>query len=176
MAERKSLDELEIMSPKELGGILLLQVGENVIDVEYIKDIIDSGAYLEARDFNNWAALHYFTAHGYGDIVRLLISAGASLEVKEDYDRTPLHYAAHYGHVDTVKALLAAGAFIEAIDKRGHTSLHYSAYNGNTGAILALLDAGASKEVKDTHDQTPWDVATSYIRDMVPQLNPNYHD
>ena len=63
-------------------------------DIEAVQSLIDKGADVNARDVNEWTALHHAAEYGYPDIARLLIQNGADVNAREMDEWTPLHLAA----------------------------------------------------------------------------------
>jgi ankyrin repeat protein len=51
--------------------------------------------------------------------------------------------------------------------------LHYSARSNSKAVAKILIDAGADKGSKDNEDQTPWNLASSELRQSLPELKPN---
>lgn len=143
---RKSLDELVLMSPKELGRILSDTYSDTPWESEYIKDLLYAGAdpNIDNDDFYGQTPLHY-AIHDDIEIIKLLIEAGANLDARDNLEQTPLHYAVNPRYtpdIDVIRLLLATGADITALDE---------------------------------DDRTPWDITSSIVRSSIPQLNLNYN-
>jgi ankyrin repeat protein len=62
---------------------------------------------------------------------------------------------------------------MDAQNKNLQTPLHLAASFNRKAVAKLLIDAGADKGAKTKKGQTPWDLATIYIRQSLPELNPN---
>lgn len=144
------LDKLEIMSPKELSELLLdeLKSSSYILDNSYIKDLINAGASLEAKDYAGFTPLQYAAHRGLVEAVKALLEAGADLETKDGDDWTPLHRAAYYGKVEVIKLLIKAGASLGEPDTIGCTALYLAASSGHMNIVTLLLTAGAPRDKK----------------------------
>ena len=65
---------------------------------------------LSAKSEMGRTALHYASAQGRPECVRLLIDSGADVRAADNYGDTALHRAAMYGHLDVARLLLDSGA------------------------------------------------------------------
>ena len=90
-------------------------------DAQAVKDLLDAGADLEARDSLGCTALHNAASDGTAETVNAIINAGADIEARDKDGWTPLHWAASNSTVGIVNVLLEAGADIEARDIFGQT-------------------------------------------------------
>lgn len=120
MANRKSLDELELLSPKLLGAILLYQLRSSDTYIQYIKDLINAGASLVVN-ISIGTPLHLAVDFNNLEIFKALIEAGAPLEAPGNAGWTALHRAAFYGQIEDVKLLTAAGASKDVLNKMKET-------------------------------------------------------
>ncbi len=159
---------------REPSGDLL--VGAEAGDLEQVREAIEAGADLDARDPRKrtrdrtplWLAI----AGDHERVVRALLEAGADVESRDrprderyyqlrepatkknfaDADArfglTPLALAAVLERVECASLLLAAGADKEAKDGRGYSCLQLAALNGNLGVLKTLLDAGADPSAR----------------------------
>lgn len=121
MDKQYTIEQLEEMSPNELGRILLYRASGNPVNIQCLKNLINAGAYMEARNADGWTALHYYVCREWIEGVKVLINGGAFIDAKTNVGRTSLYYAAQYGHTEVVKILLGAGASKEALDNNGRT-------------------------------------------------------
>lgn len=120
VAKRKSFDELELLSPDELGRILLDE--QNFWYLEYYDKIIAAGASLEVRNGSGLTPLHMAIIYNQFELAKLLIESGANLhDMDYIYNWTPLHHAADKRNYDIIKLLLDAGASKDDKDKLGRT-------------------------------------------------------
>lgn len=111
MNERKSIDELTFMFPKELGELLLMEINKLYPNIEYIKDIIKAGANLNVLDNKDKSSLWWAISIDNNEVAKLLIEAGADVNLGDALNVTPLQLAVGTeSNIEIVKVLLAAGA------------------------------------------------------------------
>ena len=122
-----------------------------------IKDYINKGADINAKDSEGKTSLHNAAVVGNLNMVELLIEKGASVNIADSkYNKTALHYAALYGKESIVNALLEAkGIDVNAKDDRGCIPLHSVAQKGYTNIAKALIEHGADINTKSEHNLTP---------------------
>lgn len=164
MTERIPLEKLEIMSPKELGIILLSILDDDHVDVEYVKDLLAAGAPLEAKlvDYD-YTPLHLAAMWGNAELTRLFIELGANIEARDNVGKTALHLAADEGRYSVAKLLLAAGCKIDPISDGLHeTPLHYSIINRHRDVSVLLMENGANVNIKECNDNSPLHLAIIY--------------
>ena len=110
---------------------------------------------VDAKDGNDWTALHHAAKAGRLSVVARLIAAGANVNVKNQYSEAPLHWAV-YGDAAVVATLIAAGADVDVRDGNGWTPLHHAAYGGHAAAVAALIAEGAAVDLMENNgDETP---------------------
>ena len=63
------------------------------LKVDVVRQLIDHGADVAARDETGLTSLHLAAFSGSFDIVRLLIDHGADVTAQDGCSVTPLHYA-----------------------------------------------------------------------------------
>ncbi len=102
-------------------------------NIESIKQHLDAGANVSAKDVNDWTPL-YNT--GKKEIAELLIARGADVNAADKSGWTPLH-AAVMGGKETVELLIANGANVNAKVASG-------SYKGMTP-----LDLASKAEIAD---------------------------
>jgi len=124
-------------------------------DVRKVRELLDRGADVNARDEDGVTPLHYAAYYGFLDAARLLLDRGADVNARDEFGGTPLHYAAGSGHVNVVRLLLDRGADVNARDEDGVTPLHYAAYYGFLDAARLLLDRGADVNARAKYGVTP---------------------
>ncbi len=82
---RPTIDELEILTPDQLGKLLRSEVYRDYPDVQYIQDLLDVGAPIDYRADGGWTSLHSAARYGKIEVVSLLLSNGVDIHIK-DYD------------------------------------------------------------------------------------------
>lgn len=105
-------------------------------DVERLKQALNIGADVNARDAAQNTALHLATIHAHADAMRLLIEHGADLDAQNSDLSTPLHLTAK--NMETIRILLEAGADPNITDK-DWTYPYYFAFYGSMSRELAEL-------------------------------------
>ena len=74
----------------------LLHSAVGVASIKEIKELLNEGADLEARDMFNQTPLHCAVNRGTDDnveIANILINAGANIEARDQRGKTPADYA-----------------------------------------------------------------------------------
>jgi hypothetical protein len=90
------------------------------------------------------------------------------------------YWACHEGDVNTVKKLLPklSSKDIDRIESNGSTALHAASYFGNANIVRLLLDRGASTTIRNKHDKTAnQEASTDEIKDLFKSVTkPEYDD
>ncbi len=84
MSNKRTIDELEVLTPDQLGRLLHAEVREDSPDVKFIQDLLYVGCPIDARSFRGRTPLHIAAKLGKGDILKLLISLGADVNIRTD--------------------------------------------------------------------------------------------
>ena len=137
---------------------------------EVVRQLLDRGADIEAKDKNGETALIRAAWVGETKVVRLLLDRGADIEAKDKDGETALIWAACLGEAEVVRLLLDRGANIEAKGRHGYTALMVSAINGRIGIIKILLAAGANMGAKNENGETALILAERKGQDQVSDL------
>ncbi len=119
---RKSLDALEMLNPEELGKLLLAEVMEDSPDVRYVKNLIDVGCPINAKDEFGCTPLHYAARYGDFEVVELLIKCGGDINAVDMFNRTALYWASKMGELEVVELLLSNGADIYIRNTNGNST------------------------------------------------------
>lgn len=125
-------------------------------DVEAIKQLIASGANVNAKDkgFNNGTALHVAVESGNLEIVQMLIDAGANVNVKNKSEQTPLLMIDEDATPEIVRLLIARGADVNAQNDEGETALMLASDENKIEIVRILLEAGANPNLRNEDDET----------------------
>lgn len=99
------------------------------------------GLQLDKRDAQGATPLHYASAKGSRDIVKLLLDAGADASIADNQSRTALHLACQAGNKDIIRLLCDNGADLNGTDRQGQTPLIYAAKYGKSEACRFLAGA-----------------------------------
>ena len=130
----------------------------------FIKFLIESGADLEAMDYNGWMPLHFAARNGSLELAELLISSGADVNVKDKWGQTPLHWATRKNSLELTQLLISSGADVNAKADDGRTIFHiiidllntYTIHPiTNSEIVKFLLSSGADVNAKDNDGNTP---------------------
>ncbi len=172
---KKSLDELEMLNPDELGKLLVAEVENNAPNVQYMQDLLDVGCPIDGRDAWSRTALHYaaignVNLDGKLEIVKFLVSKGADVNARDRNGCTPLHKTGR--NLETIKFLVSNGGDVNLQNANGETPLHCAVHDQYYFIIKFLLSVGASVDVQDVLGLTPWNYALSDIRESFPKLSP----
>ncbi len=132
-------------------------------DIKAVKDFLDKGINVNARDINGRTALMIAVYDESKDIVEMLINAGADVNAHDKYGLTSLHWAAEKGHTNIVEMLIKAGADVNAKNNNGSTALHRAAL-GPKGIVQILLKAGVEVNSQNKYGRTALMLAVQYRR------------
>lgn len=111
----------------------------------------DMAYYINVRDTNFFAPMHYAAKNGWANVVTVLIENGAETTPKaasKDREWMPIHYAAKGGHLEVIKVFLANRVDKEVKTYFGLTPLLVAAEFGHLNLVQFLLESGAKKDVK----------------------------
>jgi ankyrin repeat protein len=125
-------------------------------ELERVKELLDAGEPLEARDtatgFAGRTPLHHAAGGGHyypkgrhREVAALLIARGAEVNARAEGGYTPLHVAAGLGRVDVAALLLEKGADINATDQRAvpTTPLQAAVLQGQEQIVALLVERKA---------------------------------
>ncbi len=186
-----TIDELEILTPDELGWLLLAEVKNDSRDVQFIQDLLDVGCPIDFPDSSGWTALHLAARYGNHEVVKLLISNGVDIHVRNINGWNLLHIVSGCGillltetfvtnigitaryklgshevdqhaYIEVLKLLLSNGAQVDAKDGDNRTLLHWAARIGNVLVAEFLISNGADVNARDIRGYTPLGCAYKY--------------
>lgn len=141
------------------GRFSLLSVAVEHGLVSLTKQLIKSGAAVNAKTRGEDSPLLAACGAGHGEIVDLLLAAGADVNKKStisdegDPGETPLMNAAEDGNRELIAKLLKHGADIKAKTRRGRTALSFALFKGKIDreVVRLLLKAGCPVDGRDLH-------------------------
>lgn len=124
-------------------------------DVDRMRNLLDQGADMQARDQIDLSALDYAcgampsfagNAKGSPEAVQLLLDRGADINAAGKQGRSPLMYAVRTRNLRLVKLLITHGADVRRISRDGHSALFY-AHLDHSDAVTELLKASGATSV-----------------------------
>ena len=111
-----------------------------------IKELLEQGADVNAKNGLGWTPLHYAAEKGYLEVVRLLVEKGANINARTKLGMTPLHWAAEKGHLYVVRFLLEAGANPALRDNKGKTPANLAREKGH-GNVAKIIEGWVKRLV-----------------------------
>ncbi|KAM9788342.1 receptor-interacting serine/threonine-protein kinase 4 [Neosynchiropus ocellatus] len=118
------------------------------------------GTSINAKDEDQYTALHWAAQNGDDAIARLLLDRGAAINETEGQGRTPAHVACQHGQENVIRVLLSRGADVRIKGKDNWTALHFAAWQGQLGIVKLLIkQAGANVDWQTTDGRTPLHLA-----------------
>lgn len=128
--------------PRKIDHDLLNEAGWG--RTEKVKSLLDSGAYVDARDDNGDTSLIAAAIMGSSETVKLLLERGADVNAKNNLGSTALIEAAAMDKTDIVELLLSSGADKKVTNIAGLTALD-AALIEKHAEMAHLLRSGAGK-------------------------------
>ncbi|WP_026533210.1 ankyrin repeat domain-containing protein [Arthrobacter sp. H41] len=141
----------------ELDRRLILVAKAN--DPVRVRELINSGGNVNARDVLQDSAFLYAGAEGFNEVLQLTLAAGADVRSTNRYGGTALIPASEHGYVETVRILIAAGTDVNHVNNLGWTALQEAILLNDGGpnqreVVRQLLDAGADPGIRDAEGNT----------------------
>lgn len=103
-----------------------------------------------------------------GDLkaIEQAISAGANINIRNPKGLSALHLAIINNRINIVKKLLSYkdNINLNISDKFGYSVLHEATKRQSSESIKLLLDSGADTEIENNDNQTPLQLAKSYLK------------
>jgi hypothetical protein len=117
-----------------------LYVAASQGDLEGVRQLLDSGVPVDAKNTAGWTALMKASMEGHQPVVQELIQRGADVNIQGRAGWTALMQAAQFGHLEIVKILLDRGAELNGQSVNGSTGLMFAATNGHLETVRYLLE------------------------------------
>ena len=129
--------------------------------IETVRQLLDTGTPVTARDARQWTPLHVAVATGQLAIVDLLLERGAEVHALHGQQSPPLFLACNKPYAAIVERLLRAGAHVDDANPGGLRALQIASMMGQTAVVRALRQGGASLELVDAAHETALHLAAS---------------
>ena len=155
---RQINDIVESNKETALHVALGIQVPSEELRLNIVKNLIQNGAEINARDKHKFTPLHYATENGDLEIVQHLLDHGAHIEAKNDVKRPPLLFAVGENHLEVVKCLIEKGAQLDN-NEYGYTALHIAAEYSSLEMVKLLVQNGAKIDKTTIKNHTPFEIA-----------------
>ncbi|MGL4941692.1 MAG: ankyrin repeat domain-containing protein [Thermoguttaceae bacterium] len=125
-------------------------------DVAELRELVETGADLEATTKLGWTPLHFAAKHANLDCCQTLIDAGASMMARTQMRGwTPCHIAALEGHTAIVALCIEHGFDQNTVTPEGWTPLHAAVEHAHVETVRFLLQNGANPNLaKRQHTAT----------------------
>jgi hypothetical protein len=141
----------------DLDSRLILAAKAN--DPARVKELIDAGGDVNAKDALQDSAFLYSGAEGFNEVLQLTLANGADVNSTNRYGGTALIPASEHGHVETVRILIAAGTEVNHVNNLGWTALQETILLNDGGpnqqeVVRQLLNAGADPGIRDAEGNT----------------------
>jgi len=111
-------------------------------DLTQVRQLLASGAQIDAADANGNTALMVAAAHGYTDIARLLVDRGADVDARGYIGNTALIFAAQEGNAEIVQLLVDRGADPDARNQYGSSAPRLAVGWGHGEVAQVLNQSG----------------------------------
>lgn len=122
-------------------------------EADKIKELMQSGLDVEARNGRGFTPLHEAIWDGKQEIVKRLLEGGANVNAPinaRSLDWAPLHEAARFGFNSIIDMLLEKGADINSLNTKGKTPLDVAVQYSQATTVKHMVARGAnaSSEVR----------------------------
>uniref|UniRef100_A0A8C4QZV3 Ankyrin repeat and sterile alpha motif domain containing 1B n=1 Tax=Eptatretus burgeri TaxID=7764 RepID=A0A8C4QZV3_EPTBU len=151
---------------KLLSGKRVPSAGKAVQPLSELLHSIWRGPNVNCVDCSGFTPLHHSALNGHKEIVQKLLQHEASPNIADEKGCFPLHLAAWKGDVEIVRVLIQHGPSHKINDQNAkhETALHCAAEHGNADVVSVLLEELADPTLRNSHFQTPLDLAACYGR------------
>ncbi len=113
---RPTIDDLEMLNPEELRGLLRFEVRKSSPDIQYIRDLFTVGCPIDLNDEFNSTPLHWLNNTWPLELLELFLSNGVDINARDKNGQTPMHQAVVKGDIRIVQFLISNGAKVNIRD------------------------------------------------------------
>jgi ankyrin repeat protein len=166
--EKKTEELKEIIENKDQVNIrdnygqTLLMIAVIEADFEIVKYLVNQGASLDARDYEENTVLHFAAETGNLKMLKFLVDnlEKKQKELAEEAKKAAEKKAAKEDVTKEEAAGEEEKPVVKVINRQGMTPLHIAAEMGHTKIAEYLVDKGADPEIRNRGDNnTPLDLA-----------------
>jgi hypothetical protein len=134
--------------------------------------LISNGADIDAKTTKGWTPLFDASRWESFEIMDMLLKAGADVTKIDSNGNTPLHIAVSFYRHAITKKVLGVGVPINTQNNKGETALHIASkprvvLKEQKSVVLELLKSGADKTIKDSDNNTPFDIAKNSVKRLL---------
>ncbi|XP_034949569.1 kinase D-interacting substrate of 220 kDa B isoform X2 [Chelonus insularis] len=122
--------------------------------LQFVRELINHGADVNAEDADNWTALLCAAKEGHTEVCLELLDHGANLEQRDVGGWTALMWATYKERTATVMLLLSRGADVNAHGNYHISSLLWASGRGYAEIVKELIVHGAKVNVGDKYGTT----------------------
>lgn len=159
---QEQIEDFNLNKRNDKGRTLLHQAAIYNNNPAVIKELIDAGININARDIHGYSPLHFAAQYNNVEVIEVFLDVVEGLEQKEGRGKTPLHLAANYNNSEVVEKLIEAGAEIEATDENNQRALHLAATNNAPKVVNVLIRENAEIDSEGIWNATPLQLAILY--------------
>lgn len=134
-------------SKDKINEELFIAVGSG--DSAAVKELLQKGAYVEARNEDYFTPLMIAATQGNIEIAGMLTDKGADVNIGHYNGITPLILSAAGTNLSMAEFLIEKGAEVDALGDNGTTALMVAAKNGDVSIAELLLNTGADVNAKE---------------------------
>jgi uncharacterized protein len=160
------------MTPEEaerMGQALVELSWRKPEQLQEIRDLIDSGANIDARGQLGRCALSLAIGAHNIQVAKLLLESGANPNNADDFGRGPLFWATGASETGIIPLLMAKGANINAQDHDGYTALMDATISGKGVIVQFLVAHGAKLDMQSAYGHSALTLACLNLQRDVDQ-------
>ncbi|XP_035826279.1 transient receptor potential cation channel subfamily A member 1 homolog [Aplysia californica] len=135
---------------------LAAQYGHNKV----AKVLLDLGADVSARNYNQWTPLDLAASKGWTKTCTVLLEEDAPVDPTDKNKTTPLHLAAGFGHSSVVELLLDWDADVTLQDDEGRNCLDRAIEDHRINVAMAIVNSSVWKDALRNATRDP---TTGYV-------------
>ena len=133
--------------------------------LDMVELMIKENCDINAKDENEWNALHFASYYGHYQVIERLMANGVCTTAITSRKETPLLFAVKEDHFPVTERLLRSnkdGNLVSAEDELGQKPIHHTARTGSIEIFNLLMSNGAKINVENSFGWQPLHIATAY--------------